>query len=997
MRGLGPQDLYERPSGRRVGRAKSADTLAEDGDSRVAPWPPLDLRMSHAELRSGLAYLADVALGEPADRYRAAVLDAFLVAVAIYQCEVDALPAPMGLSGVRPVRSGLLSLIDLLSDEVVRGIGATDDEPAQSVLAPWPKIVAGAARPWLSRRMFNLRARLPACFRSMDLAPEDCRALAGRLVSTEAMPGLADRGVVVVGLRTSGCYLAPLVAAALRRRGVRSVQWVTLRPGKEPDRWTSGCVRRAGGQGCAVAIVDDPPASGRTIDAAVRLLRRLLPAGAELVALLPLTGTDAPPIDTALLSRVITLPWQDWHVVKQMRPEALRTFLGEVLAGKRVGGEDAHDATVSDCLSVERGPLSLPGRGHTGCHVRATLMTKGGSLLTREFFVQGVGVGYLGAHALKIHRLLSGYVPCAYGLGQGLLVREHLPEAGRLSEVDFRHDPEVRRHVVDYVAERAARLSLDARDLGRVPCLWGGPAPLGARKPVASSSWRAVVDACGPWAGPLGRLARALALDAETRSSGGAGPCLIDGDMGPGRWYRWGGSGGLYKTGAHQRALSNYDLDCTDPLFDVAGAATGAWPPPVVGDVSARHVPAGAVPEDEVVAALAEKERLEVDLRLAWEAATGEAVDGARWFSHLFLQHGAARRQMVRAASSVPGASSGWEVLEAWSHEQLAARALQHFLGWLYAPARLSGAVGPLVAIDIDGVLETRWMGIPAAAPAGLRSLSALSAHGLSPVLATGRPLGEMRSRCLAYGLIGGVAEYGSCIWVTEGERAESLVPPEGLAALQRLRAVLEAFPRVFVHPGSMSSLRASVVTVEGFLALPSGLAGRAIRLAQAEGLLAYHQGRYQTDFIAGTMDKAKGLQALASALGLSVSPQGPVPLLAAVGDDEPDLAMLAAASTSFVPKQSPEVLRAVARGLPGKRVELLPKAAQLLIGHRVGACKVCRVPAVRACGLEPVLGALLDVRGAGATRRAIALYRATRGGRFFRASRAAGAAEHPH
>lgn len=70
-----------------------------------------------------------------------------------------------------------------------------------------------------------------------------------------------------------------------------------------------------------------------------------------------------------------------------------------------------------------------------------------------------------------------------------------------------------------------------------------------------------------------------------------------------------------------------------------------------------------------------------------------------------------------------------------------------------------------LCAFDLDGVLETRWHDFPAITPAGALALRALSRHGFRPVLATGRSLREVQSRCAAYRLAGGVAEYGAVIY----------------------------------------------------------------------------------------------------------------------------------------------------------------------------------------------------------------------------------------
>ena len=323
--------------------------------------------------------------------------------------------------------------------------------------------------------------------------------------------------------------------------------------------------------------------------------------------------------------------------------------------------------------------------------------------------------------------------------------------------------------------------------------------------------------------------------------------------------------------------------------------------------------------------------------------------------------------------------------LSAWTHQQLATRALQRYLGWHHGPIAVPPVAGSLVAVDIDGVLETYWIGMPASTPAGISSLRALAAHGLSPVLASGRPMEEVKFRCAAYGLTGGVAEFGSSVWVATTQTAHVLAPAEGLAGLQALRAVLKRFPRVFLHPGTMASVRASVATVDGFLALPLELARRAVTLAGAEDALRIHQGHFQTDFIATSMNKAKGLEALASALrgvgGRADAPQ----LLAAVGDDDPDREMLISATIGFAPSHSPTSLRKVAEEIRGQHPDLMPSVARHLIGHAPGACPLCQDLRLDARPLERVLDAMLDLRGSSGRRKVARLLRVSRSPRHRR------------
>src|SRR5262249_44061646 len=92
------------------------------------------------------------------------------------------------VAGTQPLASGMLAL----AARVAGGLDELPTELTASIL------------------------RLPSCFRSLDQRPEDCAELA-RLFA-ERWPD-RDRPLVVIGLRTSGSYLAPLQAAYLSGLG----------------------------------------------------------------------------------------------------------------------------------------------------------------------------------------------------------------------------------------------------------------------------------------------------------------------------------------------------------------------------------------------------------------------------------------------------------------------------------------------------------------------------------------------------------------------------------------------------------------------------------------------------------------------------------------------------------------------------------------------------------------------------------------------------------
>jgi hydroxymethylpyrimidine pyrophosphatase-like HAD family hydrolase len=275
--------------------------------------------------------------------------------------------------------------------------------------------------------------------------------------------------------------------------------------------------------------------------------------------------------------------------------------------------------------------------------------------------------------------------------------------------------------------------------------------------------------------------------------------------------------------------------------------------------------------------------------------------------------------------------------------------AVHDYLAGLYLRG-LPPATGELCAIDLDGVLECDRLGYPATSPTGALALRALVAHGYRPVLATGRPVPDVRDRCTAFGLAGGVAEYG-CALFHDGE-AIDLRPPRARALLERLRDELAGCPDIRVDPRFAYAVRATAgggpVPAE-LLALIPTLAGPGVLVIRGQG---------QTDFSVAGIDKSSGLRALAGVLGRPGC-------ALAVGDSPPDLPLLACASLARAPRNA-------RLGAGGSRIKVTGRAYQAglsqacadLLGHPPGRCPVCR-PSAFSPRTRAML-AILDLRANG-------------------------------
>jgi len=305
------------------------------------------------------------------------------------------------------------------------------------------------------------------------------------------------------------------------------------------------------------------------------------------------------------------------------------------------------------------------------------------------------------------------------------------------------------------------------------------------------------------------------------------------------------------------------------------------------------------------------------------------------------------------------------------------ALAHQRYFGDLFFGDVTHLGSGPVCAIDLDWVLESRWLGFPAISPAGALALRALLRHGCRPLIATGRSLGEVRARCIAYRLPGGVAEYGAVVYAHGSNRARSLLTGAEHDELEALRRLLLEIRGVRLDPFHEHGIRAYRVDTEG---RASGLDETTIQC-----VLERHGGPEairpiaapsQTDFVLAHIDKGRGLRALIEELVGDTNAHGGPDAAFAIGDSVADLPMLALADRAFAPANADLQLRELdAAGAHAIEFVRRPAQAGLLLavsaflGHRPGRCDVCAPPQPTSLETRMILAALGALDGGRRTK----------------------------
>lgn len=370
--------------------------------------------------------------------------------------------------------------------------------------------------------------RLPSCFRSFDQSPADVAELAARCARLLAS---TDRPVLVCGIRSSGSYLAPLMAAWLQRLGLPAAGWITVRPGQPLLPGERIVIRQLARRRGFLLMMDDPPRRWETVLDSVRMLEEQGLAREDiLLALAVLPESVTVPESLAPCPQVF-LPWSEWSLIRRLAPERVKADLA------RLTGQPA--------IEVRAISAPLAGRRHAAAEYEVS--ASGG--VPSKVRVRGVGLGYFGRHALAVATAMGRLVPAPIGLIDGLLF-----EAAEATEPA---DPAA---IATYVAARADRVVASSDRAARL------------RYRGAHWQW------CGALLAPLFGGAADAARPATSRTARyllrPQRPVVVDGAC---EHEAFGLSSiGVVKRDYDGGVFGNSDLISYDPVFDLATAAVTA-------------------------------------------------------------------------------------------------------------------------------------------------------------------------------------------------------------------------------------------------------------------------------------------------------------------------------------------------------------------------------------------------------------------------------------
>jgi len=741
-------------------------------------------------------------------------------------------------------------------------------------------------------------AKAPAAFRSQDISHHDVLALGRKFVA-----GVEYRRgpILVVGLRTAGSYFAPLLAAYLQANGYSDVDSLTLRPKKGIAAWEQARLASYAAKGGRVVLIDEPINTGNTLLKTLDLLRNLDFRG-EFSIVVPVHASrhdwDSA-YETQALSQhhVVTLEPEHWHKRSVLSEASVTNLMREWLAS----GDITSVAITSDSVS-EAANRKLESQSEQKFHnrlkcvYRVDLRDASGFVTSRYVLAKGIGWGWYAYHAVLASERLPGFLPPLIGLRDGVLFEEWVGNQEASVELDRVQFVE---RAAEYVAERSRLLRLDHNP---VPAL-----AVDNRHKATDELSAALGNAYG--SRPAGALRRSL-LREWLIAQPCPGPTLIDGKMRPQEWVKAGGR--LVKTDFEQHGLGKTELNAVDPAYDLADAVL-QW------RLSA-----------------AEEKRL-ID---GYIASSGETQVAERLHLNKVL---AGLWTIMRAVDNLSDAR-----LSA-SHEKFNRSYIDAWTFLIVQTARFTGGLceprpqprwhAPLVVMDVDGVLDKQIFGFPSTTAAGIRAISLFHAHNYALGINTARSVAEVQEYCRAYGMVGGVAEYGAYVWDAISGKEQVLVSPESSRQMETLAGKLRQIPGVFLNDDYKYSIRAFTYQNGVPIALPQLIIQNLISSLNLDRL-TIHQTFLDTAVVAKETDKGRGLLALLWLTGQSRESA------IAIGDSEPDLPMFRVVNRSYAPAHI--LCKHVARLLGCQivtgnyQVGLLNAAHKIVHedGHRCGKCE---------------------------------------------------------
>ncbi len=747
--------------------------------------------------------------------------------------------------------------------------------------------------------------RIPTVFKDEPFGPEDCFSL-GRRASGDLSNNVNIGNVLIVGIRTSGCYMAPLCMMAMRNNGLKNISIITYRPGyglfSQERNAIENTIKNNNG---IVVVVDDAPYSGSAVEKVCDDLIKLGVPTASLRIMVP-KFEEAPywkkqhPNNNKLSALKGEHVQQNTTLIKTITIERSGLYIGQYLNTDWIRrqlketGFFADELTITDVTEDifyrgknerlrSKGLLYRPKRPFPRYKriFKINWKDEENKDQTKHILAISVGQGFWGYPIKILYEHLADFVPHLYALNDGVALMEWCERSESVS-IGKAVKKERLDEMASYILKRAALPTLTSLEtIYRMESNGSGLDSLNAM--------------FGRGLGLYGLLYVRVLRSTKKLSKilGNGARCAIDGKIGPQEWIvcRDSESSSFLKIDYDEHAYDWRDLRIFDPLYDLASVIFE-----YCLDEESEHIITEKFKDNNSGATdNIDKKMLFYKVLYAFLLKEALSISLSGGYSTGALPPSTKREHIKQ------------EKLNAKCNSFLA-NTINSYLALPVKSIPISKEPIAVFSIDVDNVIESERLGFSAASKSSIESFSMLKKAGFLPVLNSGRSLEEIKSRCAAFGIPYGIAEHGSVIWDSYKKETITLPSKQQVQKKTRLLKELRKDKNIIIDDGFCCSLR--VFNRRGWHSYPvnevlleeyfNSLGIVDLRLIQAPG---------KTDIAYKGIDKGTALQTLLNRIG-----RGALPIYA-IGDSISDASMLQIADTGYVPSNCSQELRRTLTG----------------------------------------------------------------------------------
>lgn len=750
-------------------------------------------------------------------------------------------------------------------------------------------------------QLLKMRIRIPAAYRSQDLTHHDFITLSEKYMDSSSDK---DSPIRVLGLRTAGSFIAPIVCAKLRAEGFRYVGYMTIRPKNNIHPWVNKQMKDAGSGGSKFIVVDEPAGTGKTIIRCINMLRRFGVRNENITILVPTHPANRDWLNETFMlltkgANIITLSPEEWYKARLLERQKFYDSIAPYFSELGTVVLEVKESKASKKINyyLEQNPDGA-------YHVRlkkvyeVTLQHRCGLREKKFLMGKSVGWGWLGYHAALAAEYLANFIPKVYGVRNGILYWEWIDASIPKNGVPRDKHLQI---LSNYIAQRTNYLRLIEN-----------PMPyLSAYRESGLQSIAIVLSKV--FGEKLSKLKRGWMRHHLERLVLRF-PTFLDARMRRNEWIL--SENGMVKADFEHHGFSKTaSHNIADPAYDIAAAMF----------------------EFDL------NEQEKAELLQSYVMNTGDKTIGERLIFYKLLVGTEVLAEAVEKLNTPTYSSSYQELNEryvrAWNY--LVLESMHHCAG-LCDNAPVSQWQAPMFVMDIDDVLDKNIFGFPSTSADGIRALSLLRSHSICSIINTARSLDEVKAYCYYYGFPGGIAEYGSVMWDAVEKKVHSFVSDEAMAEFDRVRDALRQIPGVFLNPYYKYSIRAYSFDNQRTIPVPTATVTEIFRKLSIKHLLV-KKSYIDTAILFAATDKGRALSRLKNMKQFSSGKIG------AIGDSESDFPMLKVADQGFLVYNSSAELK---RSVRSFGIHVLSSSFQsgLLEGVKIfvhdkpnAQCKKCR------------------------------------------------------